>query len=210
MTSQTEPAARGVGRLAGIAVALLSAVLVALLAASILLLVQRHALRGGEADRERVLNAARQQAVNIVSLDATTVDRDYDRMLAGAADPLRAELQKNRAAARDALARSKGSSSGTVTDAGLVELQGDRASVVVILDAVQTNRVTRSTLSHRFRFQLDLARQGGRWLVANLQSIDICASGAESEPGCAPQGSGSTQDRGARPSATPKPTPTKR
>jgi Mce-associated membrane protein len=166
------------------AVVLLSAIVVALAATGAVLLSLRHGLTGRQADRESALTAARQQALNLVSLDARTVDRDYDRMLAGTTDPLRTDLQQNRAAAKSALAKSKGTSTGTVTDAGLVELSGDKASAVVIVDAVQTNTVTRSSLSHRFRFQLDLTRGSGQWLVGNLESVDICGSGAATDPGC--------------------------
>jgi Mce-associated membrane protein len=184
----------GGGRVAATVVAVLSAAAVVLAVCDVGLLALRHGVQRDEAVRQSVLNAARQEALNLVSMDARTLDRDYERMLAGAVDPLRADLAGNRAAARAALARSKGVSTGTVTDAGLVELQGDKASAVVIVDAVQTNTVTRSSLSHRFRFQLDLARRSDRWLVSNLASVDICGSGSTAEPGCA----------GA---ATPKPTP---
>ena len=186
------------GGLAGGAVALLSAIVVALAATAVVLLTLRHGLRADQTSRESALAAARQQALNLVSLDARTVDRDYDRMLAGTADPLRADLVSNRAAAKAALAKSKGTSTGTVTDAGLVELSGDKASAVVIVDAVQTNTVTRSSLAHRFRFQLDLTLQGGQWLVGNLESVDICGSGSSTEPGCANQAA-----------ATPTPSATK-
>jgi Mce-associated membrane protein len=182
------------------AVALLSAIVVALVATAAVLLTLRHGLTQHQAARENALTAARQQALNLVSLDARTVDRDYDRMLAGTTDPLRSDLQQNRSAAKDALTKSKGTSTGTVTDAGLVELGGDKASAVVIVDAVQTNTVTRTSVSHRFRFQLDLTNQGGTWLVGNLESVDICSSGSASEPGCGGQQ--------AAPTATP--TPTKR
>jgi Mce-associated membrane protein len=183
------------------ALALLSAIVVALAATGIVLLTMRHGLHGQQAARESALAAARQQALNLVSLDARTIDRDYDRMLAGTTDPLRADLRQNRSAAKDALAKSKGTSTGTVTDAGLVELSGDKAGAVVIVDAVQTNTVTKTSLSHRFRFQLDLTNQGGTWLVGNLESVDICGSGSATEPGCA----ASQQPAG---NGTPKPTPT--
>jgi len=195
----------GRGGLAVTAVAVLSAVVVALVVSAAVLLILRNTMRQEQRTRAEVLNAARQQALNIVNLDARTVDRDYDRMLAGTVDPLHAELAKNRTAAKDALTRSKGVSTGTVTDAGLIELQGDKASVVVILDTVQTNTVTKTTVSHRFRFQLDLSRQGGQWLVANLQSIDICGSGSANEPGCS-----ATQGSSASPTPSPKPSTTKR
>jgi Mce-associated membrane protein len=191
------------GGLAVTAVAVLSTVVVALVVSGAVLLILRHNLRHDQDVRQDVLNAARQQALNMTTLDARTLDADYERMLAGTVDPLRADLERNRADARQALATSRGVSSGTVTDAGLVEMQGDRASAVVIVDAVQTNTVTRSSISHRFRFQLDLTRQGGRWLVANLESVDICGSGSSSEPGCATAPAPST-------TPTPKPSATKR
>jgi Mce-associated membrane protein len=178
------------------AVTLLSATAVALAATAAILLVLRHGLRGDQAERESALAAARQQALNLVSLDNSTIDRDYDRMLAGTTDKLRADLEQNRAAAKAALAKSRGTSTGTVTDAGLVELSGDRASAIVIVDAVQTNTVSRSSLSHRFRFQLDLSRQDGQWLVGNLESVDICGSGSATEAGCTPAA--------AAPTTTPK------
>jgi Mce-associated membrane protein len=202
VASKTRPAPRR-GRQSVAAVAVLSALAVALVVIGAVLLILRGHLRHDQDVRQEVLNAARQQALNMVSLDARSLDRDYDRMLAGAADALRADLEKNRAGAVKALTQSKGVSSGTVIDAGLVELRADAASAVVIVDAVQTNTVTRSSLSHRFRFQLDLVRQGDRWLVSNLESVDICGSGSSTEPGCAGSPAPS-------PTPTPKPSATKR
>lgn len=204
MASNSKAAPARTGGLAVSAVAVLSAVVVALVVSGAVLLILRHNLRSDQVVKQTALNAARQQALNMVSLDARSIDGDYDKMLAGSVDPLRADLEKNRTAAKDALTKSKGISSGTVTDAGLVELQGDKASAVVIVDAVQTNTVTKTSLSHRFRFQLDLTRQGDRWLVSNLESVDICGSGSATEPGCAAQAPSAT------PTPTPKPSATKR
>jgi Mce-associated membrane protein len=204
VASNSKAAPARTGGLAVSAVAVLSAVVVALVVSGAVLLILRHNLRSDQVVKQTALNAARQQALNMVSLDARSIDGDYDKMLAGSVDPLRADLEKNRTAAKDALTKSKGISSGTVTDAGLVELQGDKASAVVIVDAVQTNTVTKTSLSHRFRFQLDLTRQGDRWLVSNLESVDICGSGSATEPGCAAQAPSAT------PTPTPKPSATKR
>jgi Mce-associated membrane protein len=123
--------------------------------------------------RGTVLTAAKQAAVNMVSQSYHTIDADLDRMSRGATGALAADLAKSRGKAKAAIVKYQIVSIGRAFDAGLVQLSGDHATVLVIVDNTVTNNVRNTTATQRHRFQLDLARVGGRWLVDNLTAIDL-------------------------------------
>jgi Mce-associated membrane protein len=124
------------------------------------------------ATRAAVLAAARQEAVNLTSQDYHTVDADLRRMADGATGQLRADLQQRTAQAKQVVVRNKAVARGMAVDAGLVALRGDSATAVVAVDSTVSSTGA-GTAGRRYRFQLDLSRVGGRWLVANLTAIGL-------------------------------------
>jgi Mce-associated membrane protein len=120
---------------------------------------------------EAALAAARQTAVNFVSVSASSVDRDLQRIVAGATGEFKDEFVRGQGQVRAAIVENKVESTGTVLRAGLVS--GDRRSAVVLVavDATVKNVKAPDGRPSHYRIQVDVTRTGGAWLVSRLQFV---------------------------------------
>lgn len=153
-------------------VALAVALIAAVAAATVTGYRWYHQQRLDDAHQE-ALAAARQTTVNFVSVSASTVDRDLQRVLAGATGDFRDEFKRGEPQVRKAVVDNKVDSHGTVLRAGLVSGDSDSATVLVAVDATVKNvNAPQGRLSH-YRIQVDLARdhRSGHWLVSRLQFV---------------------------------------
>ncbi|GAA3298716.1 hypothetical protein Dvina_12095 [Dactylosporangium vinaceum] len=123
--------------------------------------------------QQQALAAARQTTVDFVSVSAGSVDRDLQRIVAGATGDFRDEFTRGQAQVRAAVVENNVDSKGTVLRAALVS--GDRHSAVVLVavDATVKNAKAPEGRASHYRIQVDMARDrdSGRWLVAKLQFV---------------------------------------
>ncbi|SCL27629.1 Mce-associated membrane protein [Micromonospora pallida] len=129
--------------------------------------------RATDQARQAALAAAKQTAVNFVSVSAASVDRDLQRVTAGATGDFKEEFTRGQAQVRAAVVENRVESHGSVLRAGLVSGDRRRAVVLVAVDATVKNvKVPDGRPSH-YRIQMDLVRDGdsGRWLVSRLQFV---------------------------------------
>ncbi|MET8837564.1 hypothetical protein ABZV78_27125 [Micromonospora sp. NPDC004540] len=155
----------------------LTALLVVLLAAALAGAgVQGHRWyvdRATDQARREAVAAARQAAVNFVSVSAASVDRDLSRITAGATGDFKDEFSRGQAQVRAAVVENKVQSQGTVLRAGLVSGDRRRAVVLVAVDATVRNVKAPDGRPSHYRIQLDLVRDrdSGDWLVTKLQFV---------------------------------------
>ena len=126
-----------------------------------------------DAARQNALAAARQTTVDFVSISAATVDRDLQRIAAGATGDFKDEFTRGLTQVRTAVVENKVSSTGSVLRAALVSGDRDSAVVLVAIDAsVKNTGAPDGRISH-YRIQVDLAvdPSSGRWLVSRLQFV---------------------------------------
>lgn len=121
--------------------------------------------------RTEVLAAARQQAVNFTTLDYRHLDRDLGRVLAGATGDFRRQFKAGTKDLSALVTKNQAVSRGEVLDAGLVSEDADSARVLVVADSTVTNTADTTPQKRHYRMQLDLVRQGSRWLVSDLQFV---------------------------------------
>lgn len=119
--------------------------------------------QAAENRRAEVLLAARELALSYVSLDTQRVldsatGRFASDYAAGVAD-LEAEIERRGIVAE-----------GVILDAGITDISGERAQVVVAADATVTGGAGAQTV-RRHRLLADLVRLHGRWLITDLQLI---------------------------------------
>ena len=129
--------------------------------------------RTAERGRQEALAAAKQAAVNFVSISVSSVDSDMQRIIDGATGEFKEEYEGNKATFRTQIVENKASSTGTVLRAAILSSDSDSAVVLVALDATITNvNSPDGKLSH-YRMQLDLALDAGsgRWLVSRLDFV---------------------------------------
>ncbi|MEU8300324.1 hypothetical protein AB0C04_23965 [Micromonospora sp. NPDC048909] len=129
--------------------------------------------RATEQARQAALAAARQASVNFVSVSAASVDRDLQRITAGATGDFKEEFTRGQAQVRTAVVENKVDSQGTVLRAGLVSGDRRRAVALVAVDATVRNVKAPEGRPSHYRIQLDLVRDrdSGAWLVAKLQFV---------------------------------------
>jgi Mce-associated membrane protein len=122
---------------------------------------------------QQALAAAKQTTVNFVSVSASSVDRDLQRIVDGATGDFQDEFTRGRAQVRAAVVENKVESRGTVLRAALVS--GDRSTAVVLvaIDATVRNAKSPDGRVSHYRIQVDVAhdRTSGRWLVSRLQFV---------------------------------------
>jgi Mce-associated membrane protein len=151
----------------------LAAVLVVALAGAGFLGYQWYQDRAVEQARAHALAAARQTTVNFVSVSASSVDSDLQRITAGAAGEFKEEFTRGQAQVRAAVIENKVESTGTVLRAALVS--GDRRAAValVAVDATVKNVHAPDGRAAHYRIQVDLTRDrdSGAWLVSRLQFV---------------------------------------
>jgi Mce-associated membrane protein len=126
-----------------------------------------------EAAHQQALAAARQAAVDFLSISAATVDRDIERIAGNATGDFREEFTRSAAQVRSAVTENKVASRGTVLRTGLVSGDTRAAVVLVAVDATVKNKgAPNGRLSHyRIRVGLSHDRGSGRWLINQLQFV---------------------------------------
>jgi Mce-associated membrane protein len=122
---------------------------------------------------QQALAAARQESVNFVSISVSSVDRDLQRVVAGATGDFKDEFVRGQDDVRKAVVENNVQSTGTVLRSGLVS--GDRRSAValVAVDATVKNVKAPEGRTSHYRIQVDLTRdtKSGAWLVSRLQFV---------------------------------------
>jgi Mce-associated membrane protein len=123
--------------------------------------------------RQDALAAAKQAAVNFVSISESTVDADMQRIIDGATGDFKDQYVSNRATFKDQVVANKASSTGTVLRAAILSSDSDSAVVLVALDATVKNTGTPDGKLSHYRMQLSMAKDAGtgRWLVAQLDFV---------------------------------------
>ena len=144
---------------------------VAAVVAAVLLAMKLQDAPDEEARRQEILQAARQQGVNITTLDHRSVDRDLQRVLALATGDFRKEFVAGTKDLTDLVVQNKAVSTGEVLEAGIVAADSDSARVLVVADSTVSNSATEEQQVRHYRMQLDLVRQGDRWLTSSLTFV---------------------------------------
>jgi Mce-associated membrane protein len=129
--------------------------------------------RALEQAHQHALAAAKQTTVNFVSVSASSVDGDLQRITAGATGEFKDEFTRGQAQVRTAVVENKVESRGTVLSAGL--LSGDLRSAVVLVAVDATVKNVNAPDGHpsHYRIQVDMTkdRGSGAWLVSRLQFV---------------------------------------
>jgi Mce-associated membrane protein len=135
-------------------------------------------LRWRDADQvasahQAALAAAKQATVDFVTISASSVDGDLQRIADAATGDFKDEFTRSMAQVREAVMENKVESSGEVLRAGLVSGDLDSAVVLVAVDASVRNVGAPDGRLLHYRIQVDvvLDHDSGRWLVARLQFV---------------------------------------
>jgi len=124
-----------------------------------------------ETARQQALAAARQATVDFVSISATTIDRDLQRITDHATGQFKDEFTQDMSQVRTAVVDNKVDSHGTVVRAAVVSASRTSAVVLVAVDATVKNASAPDGRLSHYRIRVSLAVQSGRWLVSKLDFV---------------------------------------
>jgi Mce-associated membrane protein len=127
------------------------------------------------AEQERygdVLAAATTEAEAVVNLSYRDAEAGLARVAAGATGDLRDRYDGSAAAEARALRRQQSVMAGQVVWAGVVDLVGDRATVIAATSGTLTStRTGDDPVTRDLRLRLDLVRTDGSWLTSDLEVV---------------------------------------
>jgi Mce-associated membrane protein len=149
----------------------LSVLLVVALAAATVSVIALTKQRQDKSLREGAMKSARQLALDFTTYDYKTWDADSKRVLDDSTGQFRQEFEAGIAAVKADVGTNKATSKGDVKEAAVVSGDKDSAEVLVIVNAVVTNTASTDGVERRYRIKLDMVREKGRWLTADLQVV---------------------------------------
>ena len=176
----SEPSSEVPGRLplqqrARTAALLLTALAVVLLAASIALgvTVRSHVRDRDALEQARIdaVAAARQEIINLDSLNHATIDADFKLVLDGATGTFKDQFSRAQAALKPVFLQRKTVLVGTVLFAGVVRADTNTATVLLGVDRTVRDSTDPAGAVDHYRWRVDLEKHAGRWLVAQLQPV---------------------------------------
>lgn len=125
------------------------------------------------ADRERkeAVAAARQVAINLTSMKADTADADLQRLLDSATGEFRSEFADRQQPFVEIVKRAEVDTTGEAVAAGLDNLEGDRARVLVAVHSTVRNSAAAEGEPREYRLGITLDQVDGRWLASKVDFI---------------------------------------
>lgn len=151
--------------------------LVLLLVASLVLIVlevvslrPRHAqMLTEQSDRSAVLNAAESFTVRYNTYDYKTAQSYVDGVEQMMSTKFKTEFDTGKADVVTLIEQAQLQSKGTVLTAGVASLDPDSATVLVVADAAVTSKF--DNRARHFRWQVDLVKVNGKWLIDNFDPV---------------------------------------
>lgn len=165
------PASAAPTRAPTILVAVLVALLVLLAAGALMGAVKLRDAAQRDNARGAALAAARQEALNLTSIDGKDIDADLKRVQDGATGGFAKDFAQRAKDLKTVLTQNAVVAEGRVIDAALVRGDLDTATVLVVVDSTVKNKAVPAGRANTYRMQLDLERRGSRWLTSALQFV---------------------------------------
>lgn len=122
-----------------------------------------------DAARGAAVQAARTTVVAMMSVSASTVDRDIRRVLATSTGTFAKQYKANESQVRGAITENKVRARGTVLYAGVTSLEVDKsATVYLAVDTVVHNVSAPNGTKTHSRVRATVADVNGTWLVSKI------------------------------------------
>src|ERR1700736_5574843 len=113
-----------------------------------------------QAERSQFLQAARQGAGNLTTIDWQQADRDVQRILDGASGQFYDDFAKRSQPFIDVVKKSQSTTVGTVTEAGLESQSADSAQVLVAVTVTTSNAGAPQPDPHGWRLRIAVQHVG--------------------------------------------------
>lgn len=121
--------------------------------------------------RDALIEAGRQTAVNLTTIDWQQADADVQRILASATGTFHDDFVQRSQPFVDVVKQTKSKSVGTVTDAGLESFSGDQGQVLVTVSVTTTNAEANDPTPKNWRMRLSVGKVGDEQKVSNVEFV---------------------------------------
>jgi Mce-associated membrane protein len=124
--------------------------------------------RDEQQHRAVLLQVGRQAAINLTSIDYTTVDADIQRVLDASAGTFHDEFQSNATAFANVVRQAQTKSQGSVTEAGVESIDGDSAQILVTASVKTSSAGVPEQDPRIWRMRITVAQTPGGAKVFNV------------------------------------------
>ncbi|WP_131767391.1 hypothetical protein [Candidatus Protofrankia californiensis] len=163
------PKRGGVFRIALVA---LSVLVVALVAATVVFGLRWQNDRAADARRNDAVDAARQVALNLTSINFNTADADVNRLISGATGDFRNLFTQNLDSYVDVVKQNQVVTTGQVTEAGVQDINGNTAHIILAVQSTVRNTAVPNGEVRTYRMALQMEHHGnGSWLVSRVDFV---------------------------------------
>ena len=114
------------------------------------------------------LQAARSNVVDLTSFDHLTLDDDIEQARRVTTGDLREESVAQLEDRREEILQAEAVVSTEVVGAGVTRVVGEEATVLLVIQATQSNETGEQAQVVRYRVEAELVREDGRWLLSGL------------------------------------------
>jgi Mce-associated membrane protein len=125
----------------------------------------------GRAQRNQFLEAARQTALNLTTIDWQKAESDVQRILDGATGEFHDEFAKRSQPFIDVVKQSRSTAVGTITEAGLESETAGTALVLVAVNVKTSNAGVPEQDSHAWRMRISVRQVGHQAKVSNVEFV---------------------------------------
>lgn len=144
---------------------------VALLATGSTLAVAVLGMTNENSARAAALAAARQQVVNLITIDQKTLDADFNRLLDGATGEFKRDFAGQRTLFVEMVTTDQVRSTGEIKSAGMESFTGSKATVLVAAHASVQNAKVPQGEARDYRLRVSLEYIDDRWLVSQMEFV---------------------------------------
>jgi Mce-associated membrane protein len=124
-----------------------------------------------QAQRNQLVEAARQGAVNLTTIDYTRVDADIRRILDSSTGSFHDDFEKGHQPFVDVVKQARSKTEGTVTAAGLESQDGDHAQVLVAVSVKTSNAGAPEQEPRGWRMRIAVQNVGDGAKVSAVQFV---------------------------------------
>lgn len=132
---------------------------------------RNHTIEQAQQQRENYVQVARQAAVNLTTISYAQADADVQRIVDSTTGEFRDDFTQRSRPFVDVVKQAQSASEGTVTEAGLESVDGDRADVLLAVSVRTTIAGAVQPEPRHWRMRISLQRTGDGPKVSNIAFV---------------------------------------
>jgi Mce-associated membrane protein len=133
--------------------------------------VQAYRYHQQDGQRATLVQAARQGAIDLTTIDYTHADADVQRILDSATGTFYDDFAKRSQPFIDVVKQAKSTTHGTVTEAGLQSIDHDTAQVLVAVAVTTSNAGAQEQQPRAWRMRISVQQLGDTAKVSNVEFV---------------------------------------